>query len=327
MAARADALGRHALAPVAVPRRRDRLGRRRSRRAERCTGVWPVAEQIRAAERQRAGRAAGRRADGSGRPAALARARRLRDARASATAPGCVLLVGPGRQRRRRAATPGPSWPAAGCAVRGGAGRSRSGSHAGRAGGAARGRRPGRSSCADAGRPGRPDHRRPGWASAAAARCGTRCCRWSRWPRGSAGAGAGRRPAVRRRRRHRRGRPARRCAPTVTVCMGALKPALLVGPGPAARRPGAAGRHRPRAALPEPRSCVARAEPTSRACCRGPARTTTSTPAASSGVVAGSAEYPGAAQLCVGAARLGGAGVVRYAGHAARRGGPAATPR
>ncbi len=35
------------------------------------------------------------------------------------------------------------------------------------------------------------------------------------------------------------------------------------------------------------------------------------------GVVAGSAEYPGAAQLAVSAARLGGVGAVRYAGHAA----------
>ncbi|MCW2539576.1 MAG: YjeF protein [Frankiales bacterium] len=35
------------------------------------------------------------------------------------------------------------------------------------------------------------------------------------------------------------------------------------------------------------------------------------------GVVAGSARYPGAAQLAVGAARLGGVGAVRYAGHAA----------
>ncbi|MGX7681016.1 bifunctional ADP-dependent NAD(P)H-hydrate dehydratase/NAD(P)H-hydrate epimerase [Jatrophihabitans sp. DSM 45814] len=36
------------------------------------------------------------------------------------------------------------------------------------------------------------------------------------------------------------------------------------------------------------------------------------------GIVAGSAEYPGAAQLAVGSARLGGVGAVRYAGHAAR---------
>ncbi|MDQ2836718.1 MAG: NAD(P)H-hydrate dehydratase [Actinomycetota bacterium] len=35
------------------------------------------------------------------------------------------------------------------------------------------------------------------------------------------------------------------------------------------------------------------------------------------GVAAGSRSYPGAAQLCVGAARLGGVGAVRYAGHAA----------
>jgi hydroxyethylthiazole kinase-like uncharacterized protein yjeF len=35
------------------------------------------------------------------------------------------------------------------------------------------------------------------------------------------------------------------------------------------------------------------------------------------GVAAGSAQYPGAAQLAVGAARLGGVGAVRYAGHAA----------
>ncbi len=35
------------------------------------------------------------------------------------------------------------------------------------------------------------------------------------------------------------------------------------------------------------------------------------------GVAAGSQSYPGAAQLCVGSARLGGVGAVRYAGHAA----------
>jgi hydroxyethylthiazole kinase-like uncharacterized protein yjeF len=106
---------------------------------------------------------------------------------------------------------------------------------------------------------------------------------------------------------------------TTTVCMGALKTGLLVGQGRLHT-----GRLRlvdlglgPR--LPEPRlyrlerADFARADlvlptpgPQDDKYTRGVV-----------GVAAGSQAYPGAAQLCVGAARLGGVGAVRYAGHAA----------
>ncbi len=101
---------------------------------------------------------------------------------------------------------------------------------------------------------------------------------------------------------------------TVTVCMGALKAGLLVGQGRLHT-----GRLRlvelglgPQ--LPEPQllrldrdDIVLRtAGPDDDKYTRGVV-----------GVAAGSQAYPGAAQLCVGSARLGGVGAVRYAGHAA----------
>ena len=106
--------------------------------------------------------------------------------------------------------------------------------------------------------------------------------------------------------------PAVRAA--TTVCMGALKAGLLVGQGRLHT-----GRLRlvdlglgPR--LPEPQ--LRRLE---RADLRLPAPGPQDDKYTRGvvGVVAGSKAYPGAAQLCVGAARLGGVGAVRYAGHAA----------
>jgi ADP-dependent NAD(P)H-hydrate dehydratase / NAD(P)H-hydrate epimerase len=100
----------------------------------------------------------------------------------------------------------------------------------------------------------------------------------------------------------------------LTVCMGALKPGLLVGPG---RRHAGEIRlidigitH----ALPEPGTvqladddiAVRRPGPADDKYTRGVI-----------GVAAGSAAYPGAALLCAGSARLGGVGAVRYAGAAA----------
>jgi hydroxyethylthiazole kinase-like uncharacterized protein yjeF len=110
--------------------------------------------------------------------------------------------------------------------------------------------------------------------------------------------------------------PAVRAA--TTVCMGALKAGLLVGPG--RLHTGrlrlvdlGLGRH-----LPEPR--LLRLE---RADLEGDLLLPAAGPQDDKytrgvvGVAAGSKAYPGAAQLCVGAARLGGVGAVRYAGHAA----------
>jgi hydroxyethylthiazole kinase-like uncharacterized protein yjeF len=100
----------------------------------------------------------------------------------------------------------------------------------------------------------------------------------------------------------------------VTVCLGARKPGLLVGDG------------RVRAgsirvidigilpALPEPG--IWELGPAD----VGPARPGPDDDKYTRGVVgvaAGSADYPGAALLCTGSARLGGVGAVRYAGHAA----------
>ncbi|MGI8665522.1 MAG: NAD(P)H-hydrate dehydratase [Jatrophihabitans sp.] len=103
---------------------------------------------------------------------------------------------------------------------------------------------------------------------------------------------------------------------TVTVCMGALKAGLLVGPGRVRSGTvrlvdlGLAG------ALGEPAAwqltdadvadAIRRPGPADDKYTRGVV-----------GVAAGSKAYPGAAQLCVGSARLGGVGAVRYAGHAA----------
>lgn len=100
----------------------------------------------------------------------------------------------------------------------------------------------------------------------------------------------------------------------LTVCLGGLKPGLLVGPGRVH-----AGQVRLidigiTGALPEPTVCqledadarIRRPGPRDDKYTRGVV-----------GVAAGSAAYPGAALLCTGAARLGGVGAVRYAGHAA----------
>ncbi|MEO6501861.1 MAG: NAD(P)H-hydrate dehydratase [Jatrophihabitantaceae bacterium] len=106
--------------------------------------------------------------------------------------------------------------------------------------------------------------------------------------------------------------PAVRAA--ATVCMGALKAGLLVGQGRSHT-----GRLRLvdlglDAQLPEPR--LHRLE---RADLRLPAAGPSDDKYTRGvvGVAAGSQAYPGAAQLCVGAARLGGVGAVRYAGPAA----------
>jgi hydroxyethylthiazole kinase-like uncharacterized protein yjeF len=101
---------------------------------------------------------------------------------------------------------------------------------------------------------------------------------------------------------------------TTTVCMGALKTGLLVGQGRLHT-----GRLRlvdlglgPR--LPEPRLLrLERRDLVLPAPGPGDDKYTRGVV----GVAAGSQAYPGAAQLCVGSARLGGVGAVRYAGHAA----------
>jgi hydroxyethylthiazole kinase-like uncharacterized protein yjeF len=103
---------------------------------------------------------------------------------------------------------------------------------------------------------------------------------------------------------------------TVTVCMGALKAGLLVGPGRLhAGRISVIelglGRE-----LPEPELLRLQVEDVAAALAR-PGPDDDKYTRGVVGVLAGSAEYPGAAQLCVGSARLGGVGAVRYAGHAA----------
>jgi len=100
----------------------------------------------------------------------------------------------------------------------------------------------------------------------------------------------------------------------VTVCMGGYKPGLLIGAGRLH-----AGEVRLvdigiTDVLPEPSLRqledadvdIRRPGPTDDKYTRGVV-----------GVAAGSAAYPGAALLCTGAARLGGVGAARYAGHAA----------
>jgi hydroxyethylthiazole kinase-like uncharacterized protein yjeF len=106
--------------------------------------------------------------------------------------------------------------------------------------------------------------------------------------------------------------PAVRAA--ATLCLGALKAGLLVGDGRL---------HTGRLRLVDigigPRLPEARLYRLERRDLRLPA----AGPADDKytrgvvGVAAGSPAYPGAAQLCVGSARLGGVGAVRYAGHAA----------
>jgi hydroxyethylthiazole kinase-like uncharacterized protein yjeF len=106
--------------------------------------------------------------------------------------------------------------------------------------------------------------------------------------------------------------PAVRAA--TTVCMGALKAGLLVGQGRLHT-----GRLRlvelglgPQ--LPAPR--LHRLEPAD-VVVPVPGPRDDKYTRGVVGVAAGSQAYPGAAQLCVGSARLGGVGAVRYAGHAA----------
>jgi hydroxyethylthiazole kinase-like uncharacterized protein yjeF len=101
-----------------------------------------------------------------------------------------------------------------------------------------------------------------------------------------------------------------------TLCMGALKAGLFVGHG--RQHAGQVivvdiglGPHLPSA------SVYRLTEPDVTALLRRPGAGDTKYSRGVVGVVAGSAQYPGAAQLAVGSARLGGAGAVRYAGHAA----------
>ena len=108
--------------------------------------------------------------------------------------------------------------------------------------------------------------------------------------------------------------PAVRAA--VTVCMGALKAGLLVGQGRLHT-----GRLRVvdlglGSVLPTPQlRRLERADIAASLPSPGPQDDKYTRGVV--GVAAGSKAYPGAAQLCVGSARLGGAGAVRYAGHAA----------
>ena len=104
---------------------------------------------------------------------------------------------------------------------------------------------------------------------------------------------------------------------TVTICLGALKTGLLVGPGRV---------HAGRVLLVDIGIGDALAEPALYQLTDGDLGALLPVPGPSDdkysrgvvGVVAGSAQYPGAAQLAVGSALLGGVGAVRYAGHAAR---------
>ncbi|MDQ1745563.1 MAG: ADP-dependent NAD(P)H-hydrate dehydratase / NAD(P)H-hydrate epimerase, partial [Pseudonocardiales bacterium] len=101
---------------------------------------------------------------------------------------------------------------------------------------------------------------------------------------------------------------------TTTVCMGALKAGLLVGQGRLHT-----GRLRLvdlglGSRLPEP-LLVRLDRPDLRLPAPGPEDDKYTRSVV--GVAAGSQAYPGAAQLCVGSARLGGVGAVRYAGYAA----------
>ncbi|MDT0260204.1 NAD(P)H-hydrate dehydratase [Jatrophihabitans lederbergiae] len=108
----------------------------------------------------------------------------------------------------------------------------------------------------------------------------------------------------------------------VTVCMGALKPGLLVGAGRLH-----AGRllvvdlglHAELAGLTELAQPMIRRldEDEIAAALLEPGPDDDKYTRGVVGVAAGSQAYPGAAQLCVGSARLGGVGAVRYAGHAA----------
>ena len=101
-----------------------------------------------------------------------------------------------------------------------------------------------------------------------------------------------------------------------TVTFGAVKLGPRRGGGPRRRRPGAPDRHRPGRPPARARAFRLTDADVAARLRRRPA-TTTSTPRAWSGVVAGSATYPGAAVLCTGAALRTRPGLVRYAGTAA----------
>jgi hydroxyethylthiazole kinase-like uncharacterized protein yjeF len=101
---------------------------------------------------------------------------------------------------------------------------------------------------------------------------------------------------------------------TSTACMGGYKPGLLVGAG---RQHAGAIRLVPLGLrLPEP-DCLVLEPADVAATIRRPGPSDDKYTRGVVGVAAGSAAYPGAARLCVGAARLGGVGAVRFAGRAA----------
>jgi ADP-dependent NAD(P)H-hydrate dehydratase / NAD(P)H-hydrate epimerase len=101
---------------------------------------------------------------------------------------------------------------------------------------------------------------------------------------------------------------------TATLCMGALKPGLLVGAG--REHAGAVTVIDLGLELPEP-ALRQLDDDDLAAVLRPPGPRDDKYTRGVVGVVAGSARYPGAAELAVSSARLGGVGAVRYAGHAA----------
>lgn len=103
---------------------------------------------------------------------------------------------------------------------------------------------------------------------------------------------------------------------TVTACMGGYKPGLLVGEG---RLHAGTVRLVPLgldAELPDP-DCLVLDDDDVAGALRRPGPSDDKYTRGVVGVAAGSAAYPGAARLCVGSARLGGVGAVRFAGQAA----------
>jgi hydroxyethylthiazole kinase-like uncharacterized protein yjeF len=101
---------------------------------------------------------------------------------------------------------------------------------------------------------------------------------------------------------------------TATACMGGHKPGLLVGAG---RAHAGAVRLVPLGLrLPEP-DCLVLERADLAGIIRRPGPSDDKYTRGVVGVAAGSAAYPGAAQLCVGSARLAGVGAVRFAGQAA----------
>ena len=124
-------------------------------------------------------------------------------------------------------------------------------------------------------------------------------------------AGRGRRRPQRRRRRHRRGRRCRRAGRRDRdLRRGQAGPARR--PRRRARRRRRAGRHRARPAAGHRRGAADRGR--RRPCCRRADRESDKYRRGVVGVAAGSAQYTGAAVLCVGGALRGGAGMVRYLG-------------